>query len=116
VILSTQTLGNLWIQEGYKCKCSEWLGYEYICDFTILGEILAQVFRLHVLSASTHKHLAWHLLNLALLYRRQIIKIISYMTTANNYKKQIIKIGFCILDRKNVSSLHIYPKDQEKCK
>jgi hypothetical protein len=92
VVLSTQTLGNLWIQEGYKCKCSEWLGYEYICDFTILGEILAQIFGLHVLSASTHKHLAWHLLNLALLYSRQITNIISSTISVVHYRNNIIKI------------------------
>ena len=68
-------LCDLWIQERDESKCSEWLRDEDVRDLAELGEVVLQVLRGHLLSATTDEHFARNLLDLALLRARKKKKI-----------------------------------------
>ncbi len=60
-------LSNFWIKEGDEREGPEGFGDEDVGDLAKLGKVVAEVVRGHVLRAAAHKHLARHLLDLALL-------------------------------------------------
>lgn len=67
VVFAAERLSHFWVQEGDKAECPEWSRDKYVSHFTEFREVVFQIFRCYVFSATTNKYFAWQMLNRALL-------------------------------------------------